>query len=137
MSHPSRRILLVAALAGCFLVGSMAPAASEAKVSTKDLLQMDKKILESNDQILKELNSTQELLNQVSSDVDLGQLLSTVNDLSAKLDEVLGIVGNLTGKLDDVLGIVGSLSNNLTELLGLGPLTCDLLGICPSAASSP
>jgi hypothetical protein len=138
MSHSSRRILLGAVLAGCFFVGSLAPAASEAKVTNQDLLKMDKKILETNGQILDQLGETQDLLGQLGlgGDVDLSQLLGTVNELNAKLNQVLSIVQTLGGTLDEVLSLVGNLGNNLNQVLGLvSPLTCQLLGICPTGSS--
>ena len=168
MSHSSRRILLGAVLACCFFVGSLAPAASEAKVTNKDLLEMDQKIL-------GKLGATQDLLKEVNDNVDdvlptvgnlsgkldqalttvgnlsgnLDQALTTVRSLSGNVEQVLTIVGNLSGNLDQVLTIVGNLSGKLDQVLTivgnltgevadlLNPIICQLLGICPSGASSP
>ena len=122
MSYSPRRILLAAVLASCFLVGSLAPAASQANVTNRDLLEMDKRILAKNQRILDKLRATQDLLKGVDG----------------KVGQVLTVTNGLTGDLDQVLGIVNGLDADLSQLLGTtGTLTCQLLGICLPTAQSP
>jgi phage-related minor tail protein len=154
MSHSSRRLLLVSVLAGCLSIGLLAPAASHAKVTNSDLLQMDQRILDRQQRILDKLSATKNLLEEVDLNVDnlspkvsqvlnivgnlgpkISQVLNIVGNLGPKVSQVLTILGNLSGKVDQVLTTVNTLSANLSRVID--PLLCQLLGICTAGAESP
>jgi hypothetical protein len=140
MSHSSRRLLLVSVLAGCLSIGLLAPAASHAKVTNSDLLQMDQRILDRQQRILDKLSATKNLLEEVDLNVDnlspkVSQVLNIVGNLGPKISQVLTILGNLSGKVDQVLTTVNTLSANLSRVID--PLLCQLLGICTAGAESP
>jgi len=118
MSKKSRRALLGLVLVCSFFIGSVAPASSEAKVTKKDLLEMDQKILD-------ELKETQDLVDEVNTNV--GEVLPTVNKLSDKLDQALAGVVSLAGRLEEVLPTVRNLTGTLDQVLAtVGGLTGEL-----------